>query len=72
MEGQIKRGTYFDGQFLQQAEFNDEGDYHRHMRRRINYTLFDQSGVLELTPADIASRVGQFFKLVNFEQDMPA
>src|SRR5438477_4118023 len=48
MEGQIKRGTYFDGQFLQQAEFNDEGDYHRHMRRRINYTLFDQSGVLEL------------------------
>ena len=53
MEGQIKRGTYFDGQFLQQAEFNDEGDYHRHMRRRINYTLFDQSGVLELTPADL-------------------
>jgi len=53
MEGSIKRGTYFDGQFLQQAEFNDEGDYHRHMRRRINYTLFDQTGVLELTPTDL-------------------
>jgi hypothetical protein len=53
MEGQIKRGTYFDGQFLQQAEFNDEGDYHRHMRRRINYTLFDGSGVLELTTTDL-------------------
>lgn len=42
----IKRVRFFDGQFLKQAEFREEQLYHLHMRRRLNYILFQQSGVV--------------------------
>jgi len=45
-EIEIKRVRYFDRQFLKQAEFREEQTYHMHMRRRLNYILFEQSGVV--------------------------
>jgi hypothetical protein len=53
-EVEIKRTNFFDGQFLKQGEFLDMDGYHAHMRRRLNFALFDKSGVLQITPTDLA------------------
>lgn len=45
---EIKRINFFDGQFLTQSEFRAEQLYHMYMRRRLNYILFDGSGVVDL------------------------
>ncbi len=65
MEIAIKRVRFFDGQFLQQLEFNDEQGYHLHMRRRLNYVLFARSGVVQTAPADLTliNIVGQTFRV---------
>jgi hypothetical protein len=52
MEVEIKRVRFFDGQFLKEGEFLEEQLYHLHMRRRLNYVLFDQSGVLPIDSPD--------------------
>jgi len=52
MESEIKRLNYFDGQFLKELEFRDEQVYHLHMRRRVNYVLFDGTGALTLESAN--------------------
>jgi len=52
-EAQIKRVNFFDGQFLKQGEFLGLENYHRHMRRRLLHMLFDQSGVVQLSAADL-------------------
>ena len=57
MEIEISRTGYFNGQFLQEAEFTNEQTYHLHMRRRWAYALFDQSGVVQSTPSDLAVAV---------------
>jgi hypothetical protein len=56
-EVEIKRTNFFDGQFLKQGEFLDMDGYHAHMRRRLNFALFDRSGVLQITPTDLAVEV---------------
>lgn len=48
MATQIKRVRFFDGQFLKQIDFRDEQSYHLDARRRMNFFLFGQSGVLPL------------------------
>lgn len=53
MEPEIRRVNFFDGQFLKQGEFQAEQLYHRHMRQRLNYILFNGSGVVPLTPRDL-------------------
>jgi hypothetical protein len=45
-EQEIKRVNFFNGQFLKELEFQEEQKYHMHMRRRLNYILFNQSGVV--------------------------
>src|SRR5205809_1426361 len=58
----IKRTNFFDGQFLKQGEFLDLDTYHRHMRRRFLFLLFDQSGVVQSSPTDLnveIANVGQ-------------
>lgn len=50
----IKRVNFFDGQFLKQGEFLDLELYHRHMRRRMLYMLFDRSGIVQLGANDLA------------------
>jgi hypothetical protein len=52
MEPQIRHVRFFNGQFLRQDEFNEEQGYANHMRRRLNYTLFED-GVVEVTPTDL-------------------
>lgn len=54
MEPEIKRINFFDGLFLRQAEFQAEQLYHQHMRRRLNFMLFDGSGVVHVEPNDLA------------------
>lgn len=56
-EAPIKRTNFFDGQFLMQGEFLDLEAYHRHMRRRMLYMLFDKSGVVQRTPVDLTLEV---------------
>jgi len=56
-EDEIKRVNFFDGQFLKQGEFLDLDTYHRHMRRRWAYVLFNQSGVIQATPTDLTIAV---------------
>jgi len=52
METEIKRVNFFDGQFLKEAEFQVEQLYHMHMRRRLNFMLFELPGVVTgLEPA---------------------
>ncbi len=46
METVIKRVNFFDGQFLQEGDFQTEQTYHLHMRQRLNYMLFEQPGVI--------------------------
>ncbi len=53
METDIKRINFFDGLFLRQGEFLAEQQYHLHMRRRLNYMLFDGSGVVQVEPGDL-------------------
>src|SRR5436190_12384559 len=53
----IKRVRFFDGQFLKEGDFQAEQLYHSHLRRRMNFLLFQQSGVLPLTPADLTLEV---------------
>src|SRR4051794_19707204 len=53
----IKRTNFFDGQFLKEAEFLDLDAYHLHMRRRWAFVLFNQSGVVQATPTDLALEV---------------
>jgi hypothetical protein len=53
----IKRTNFFDGQFLKQGEFLDLDAYHRHMRRRFLFLLFDQSGVVQSSPSDLAVEI---------------
>jgi hypothetical protein len=52
MEPEIKHVRFFNGQFLQQGEFREEQDYHIHMRRRINYVLFED-GVVQINASDL-------------------
>jgi len=51
-EPQIRHVRFFNGQFLRQQEFNEEQTYANHMRRRLNYSLF-QDGVVEITGTDL-------------------
>lgn len=53
MATEIKRVRFFDGQFLKELEFRDEQVYHMHLRRRMNFFLFGQSGVVVLNPDDL-------------------
>jgi hypothetical protein len=53
VETEIKRINFFDGLFLRQQEFLAEQLYHLHMRRRLNYILFDGSGVVQAEPGDL-------------------
>jgi hypothetical protein len=53
MEPDIKRINFFDGLFLRQGEFQAEQLYHLHMRRRLNYILFDRSGVVQVETGDL-------------------
>lgn len=53
MVTEIKRVLFFDGQFLKELEFQDEQVYHMHLRRRMNFFLFGQSGVVVLNPDDL-------------------
>lgn len=53
MEPEIKRINFFDGLFLRQEEFLAEQLYHLHMRRRINFMLFESSGVVPLETGDL-------------------
>lgn len=53
MEEEIKRMNFFDGQFLKEDDFKAEQYYLTHMRRRINYTLFEISGVISVNPNDL-------------------
>jgi hypothetical protein len=52
-EKEIKRMNFFDGQFLKEGEFKDLDYYHLHMRRRINYILFEDPGVISVNPDDL-------------------
>lgn len=52
MEPAIRHVRFFNGQFLKQDEFNEEQTYAKHMRRRVNYALFED-GVVEVTTADL-------------------
>src|SRR5690606_3795770 len=60
MATEIKRVRFFDGQFLKELEFRDEQAYHMHLRRRMNFFLFGQSGAVALNPDDL-----RFFNLDN-------
>jgi len=53
MATEIKRVRFFDGQFLKELEFRDEQAYHMHLRRRMNFFLFGQSGAVALNPDDL-------------------
>jgi hypothetical protein len=53
METDIKRINFFDGLFLKEGEFLAEQLYHVHMRRRINYLLFANSGVVPIDTGDL-------------------
>ena len=53
MATEIKRVRFFDGQFLKQLEFRDEQAYHMHLRRRMNFLLFGQSGVVAIGVDDL-------------------
>ena len=53
MENEIKRMNYFDGQFLKERDFQEEQYYHRHMRRRMNYLMFETSGTVQINPDDL-------------------
>ncbi|MCP4664715.1 MAG: hypothetical protein GY856_55755 [bacterium] len=48
-----KRINFFDGLFLRQEEFLAEQLYHLHMRRRMNFMLFDGSGVVQAGADDL-------------------
>ena len=52
-EAEIKRVNFFDGQFLKQGEFNDLSNYMVHMRRRLLFVLFNQSGVVQAGGGDL-------------------
>ncbi|HEX7119489.1 MAG TPA: Ig-like domain-containing protein [Longimicrobiales bacterium] len=52
MEPPIRRVRFFNGQFLRQEEFREEQAYGIHMRRRINYVLFED-GVVQVTSSDL-------------------
>lgn len=47
MEPEIKHVAFSNGQFLTEDEFNLEQLYHIHMRRRVNWSLFEKTGVVE-------------------------
>jgi hypothetical protein len=53
MATQIKRVRFFDGQFLKQVDFRDEQLYHMHLRRRMNFFLFEKNGVVAIGPDDL-------------------
>lgn len=55
-EIEIRRVNFFDGQFLREAEFNDLSDYMVHMRRRLLFMLFGQSGVVQIGDAPLTIR----------------
>lgn len=57
MVTEIKRVNFFDGQFLKELEFQEEQIYHLHMRRRLNFLLFEQNGVVPISPSDLALEV---------------
>lgn len=66
MAEEIKRVNFFDGLFLKEQEFKDEQNYHIHMRRRINYILFEKSGVISVNPTDlkfVINTVNETFKV---------
>ena len=52
-ETEIKRVNFFDGQFLKEEEFNDLSNYMVHMRRRLLFVLFNQSGVIQASGGDL-------------------
>jgi len=53
----IQRVNFFDGQFLKQGEFNDLSTYMVHLRRRLLFVLFNQSGVVQASPQDLTIEV---------------
>ncbi|MES1205511.1 MAG: hypothetical protein ABUS79_06200 [Pseudomonadota bacterium] len=53
----IKRVRFFDGQFLREGDFKAEQTYHSHLRRRMNFLLFQQSGVVPMSPTDLTLEV---------------
>ncbi len=63
MATEIKRVRFFDGQFLKELEFRDEQVYHQHLRRRMNFFLFGQSGVVQIGADDL-----RFFDLNNADK----
>jgi hypothetical protein len=63
MATEIKRVRFFDGQFLKELEFRDEQAYHQHLRRRMNFFLFGQSGVVQVGADDL-----RFFDLNNADK----
>jgi hypothetical protein len=63
MATEIKRVRFFDGQFLKELEFRDEQAYHQHLRRRMNFFLFEKSGVVQIGTDDL-----RFFDLNNADK----
>jgi hypothetical protein len=63
MATEIKRVRFFDGQFLKELEFREEQAYHQHLRRRMNFFLFGQSGVVQVGADDL-----RFFDLNNADK----
>src|SRR5215471_17917242 len=53
LEMEIKRVNFFDGQYLQAKEFIDLTNYIVHMRRRLLYSLFTGSGVVQIDSHDL-------------------
>ena len=49
----IQRVRFFDGQFLKEIDFRAEQDYHLQMRRRMNFLLFERSGVIQIRSEDL-------------------
>lgn len=49
----IQRLRFFDQQYLAEIDFKDEQTYHMHMRRRLNFALFERGGVVPLGPNDL-------------------
>ena len=67
MEPEIKRINFFNGLFLKEGEFHAEQLYHLHMRRRINYMMFEASGVVQIETGDlrVTPTAGKRFRVTS-------
>jgi hypothetical protein len=61
----IKRVNFFDGQYLQSDDFNDLSTYIVHMRRRLLYVMFKQSGVLQTGERDANGKPTELVVIVR-------